>query len=122
MREMRRFFTTRNIVITSLLFMMIVEVMVIYNPYMRYFGFVQMMELEENNQEYAITLSGDFGTRSTVLDEDQPLTIVENDEPRDDHIESIWHHLSEGETYHVLVDVHNKRDLIKLERIYIDYD
>lgn len=48
-----------------------------------------MIKLEETGEEYAITLSGDFGTRSTVLDEDEKFTVVENDVPREEHIGSI---------------------------------
>lgn len=89
MHKVGKLITKKNIIIVVFLLVIVIGFIFIYNPYTTYFGFVQMIKLEETGEEYAITLSGDFGTRSTVLDEDEKFTVVENDVPREEHIGSI---------------------------------
>ncbi|WP_099157091.1 hypothetical protein [Virgibacillus ndiopensis] len=91
-----------------------------YNKSTSYFGFVEVGELGHIDNEFIVTVEGNFGIKTSVFDENEFFTIFENEEPRDGNITMIWNYLSEGKTFYVLLKSYDNRSQFDLERIYID--
>lgn len=101
----------RRFLYISVTFLIIVIFGSLYNPYHYFFGFVEITEMNQKENKYTIEISGDFGKRKTTLSKEDTVEVIEENEVREEKINYLWPHLSEGKTYHVLVEVHEKKSL-----------
>ena len=110
----------RRYIVIGLAVLLIVILGSFYDPFHHFYGYVEVTELEQEDNEYIMEISGEFGKRKAALTENDLFNVVEDDEHREDNISSIWSHLSKGETYQMIVKVHEKKKPFLLKRIYLD--
>ncbi|MYL73161.1 hypothetical protein GLW00_20375 [Halobacillus litoralis] len=91
-----------------------------YNVKTSYFGVIEVKDLKQVNNEYIVTVEGDFGEKKSVFDQDDYFRIVEDEETREGNITEIWNRLSENKSFHVVLNSYDNRNQFKLEKIYID--
>ena len=115
----RKIINRKNIAILGVILITII-VYLYYNSSITYFGFVEIRELKQHKNELTVTFEGDFGVRTSSFNIDDYFTIFEDEKPKEGNAADIWDHLSEGESFHVLLKVYNNRNQFDLKKIYID--
>jgi|SRR5699024_6654614 len=108
-------------IIATLSFILIIGVGTIYNPYHYYYGFVELVSLDQEEDKYVMEVSGDFGKRKGVFKGEERIGILEDEEIREESIVGIWPELEEGEDYHMLLEVHKRKGPFSIERINFDF-
>mgnify|MGYP005834041007 CR=1 FL=1 len=91
-----------------------------YNVKTFYFGVIEVKDLKQVNNDYIVTVEGDFGEKKSVFDQDDYFRIVEDEETREGNITEIWNRLSENKSFHVVLNSYDNRNQFILEKIYID--
>ena len=91
-----------------------------YNVKTFYFGVIEVKDLKQVNNDYIVTVEGDFGEKKSVFDQDDYFRIVEDEETREGNITEIWNKLSENKSFHVVLNSYDNRNQFILEKIYID--
>lgn len=94
----------------------------LYNYYasITYYGTIEIRELDQVNNEYVVSVEGDFGVKSSNFKEKDTFNIVENEKSKEGNINDIWEDLSEDESFHVLLKAYENRNDFTLKRIYLD--
>lgn len=110
----------KKITVLGFLLLLTFIFLFIYNASTTYFGFIEIRELEQVNNEFIVIVEGDFGVEKSIFNQNDYFRIVENGESREGHIAEIWDNLSENEAFHVLLKSYDNRNKFDLERIYID--
>lgn len=108
-------------IVSVISFIVIICIGTIYNPFHYYYGFVEIKDLEQNEDEYTLEISGDFGTRKATFTTEDTFDVLEDHQIREDNISTVWNHLLKGKKYHMLVEIHKKKGPFHLERINFDY-
>jgi len=112
----------KRIGITIVILGLLLTSIFLFNYYasISYYGTVEIRDVQQDNNEYVVVVEGDFGVREAHFNEKDTFRIFENEEYRDGNITDIWNHLSEDQSFHVLLEAYENRDEFFLERIYLD--
>lgn len=116
----KRTITKKNKIILGAILAVCLIFYINYNQWISSFGFVDIRELKHVDDQYTVTIEGDFGVKTSVFKEGDTFTVYENERPTEGNITMIWDRLDEGETYHVSMKTYDKRDNFELQSIYMD--